>query len=607
MSLTKDQEFLDTALARVRQARYGRAWRAIMAGLLAASMGAGTLAPSVALAYQEKPSTVSYATGAVTINNVDSNVTGFVGYRIFKANVLDDTSSSTGKSERNVAWASSEVQTAVLGVIKSVDPSFASTGAQDAAAWIEEHVNGFHTGVDDSMGRVTDASPDATKNRTWADSGTVATKLALALKDTPKVEISAGEKKSLDEGWWLFLTNDASLVAGEGKHSVGTSPVFMLVGGSDVVVNEKAKVPTVDKDIKSDATGEWGKVADSERSQTVSYRLTGTVSGNVNSFDKYWYAFHDEFTEGLTLDRTSIHVKHYANAQEAQSDPDGTNDEVGSDVSQFFTPTFDDSNVLTVRTDDLKAIKDLTGSSVIVVYYTASLNEKAVIGSTGNPNAVALEYSNNPTGTGRGETTPHKVTDYTYQLALHKVDRNTEVSLDGAKFTIKVEKGDDEASTGLYVQADGSLAKDAHEFVTADGGKISVKGLDAGTYRVSETVAPKGYDKIDDFTFTIDPTYGGDDGQQLTALDTTVTGAKGDVIAGESDGSLNDNHLDAKSNTATDVETGTVRVTVGDAKITKLPLTGEEGIGVAVGVGAAGVVISLAGAMLRRRQDDPAA
>lgn len=578
--------------------RRGRAANAVMAGILLASMGFGLAVPARAHAQ------VSYGKGAITIQNVEGNQTSFEGYQIFKANVKDDSSSSTGKREQNVAWASDDVATVVAAAIKAADPSYAGTTAQDAAAWMEGHLAGFHTGVDDKGAAVTESSADAAKNRTWVDQGTFANQLAVALSGsvTP-TEVSAGSKTQLDEGWWLFVTKDASLSTEDSKHKAGTSAVYALVGAGDVVVSEKVKLPNVDKDIKSDVDGSWGKVADSQRSQQVNYRLTGTVSGNINTFDTYSYAFKDQLSAGLTLDAQSVRVKLYDTAEQAASDPDGTK-EVGKDVTDKFTRSVGEANELDVSIADLKSLGGVTGSSTVVVYYSAHLNGQAVIGGTGNPNSVRLVYSNNPYSKGTGETAPHKVVDYTYQLVLNKVDRNTEVRLQGAGFQIKAEAADDAESTGRYVQEDGSLGDEPHTFVTDATGAFAVKGLDAGTYKVHEADVPEGYAAVPDFTFTIEPTLGGEDGMTLTELTTKVTGRDGDVIAGVSDGKTGDNRLDAAADAkATDVATGTVTLTVGDAKETKLPLTGEDGIGVAVGLGSTGLVISVAGALMRRRTD----
>lgn len=627
------------------------ATKAILAGLLTVAMG---VAPAVT-AVAETTTAGKYGTGAITITNVKGNVTTFKGHLIFKANVVDSTTSTTGKDESNVDWANDDVKAAVEGVIKSVDAAYAGTTAQDAATWIQEHADeGFHTGKADDGSTVTADSDQAVKNHTWVDSATVGDAIAHAVDGkTTDATLTAGEKKEgLAEGWWLFTTDPASL---DSEEEAGTSPIFTVIGGSDVTTVEKVKLPTSVKEVKNDADGSvWGYVSDSQRGQKVDYKIIGTVSGNVNTFDTYHYEFQDVLSKGLTFDDGAVVVKAYASKADADTDLDGTDATKGVDLTAAFKQTVtanDDKNTtLDLNCTDLKAsLKDsaapLTRDTVVVVYYKAELNDDCVIGlgdpaDPANPNTAKVIYSNNPYSTGDGETKPSTPRDYTYQLLLNKVDRNTEVKLSGAKFTIQCTEQDDAANKGKYVQADGRLGDQPYEFTTDSNGQISVTGMDAGTYTVHETLAPTNYTAVDDFTFTIEPTYGKQaadqadvqakaadaeatkragtvsdalamaeaeqdayDTQWLTALSTTVTGKEGDVIAGVSDGVTGDNKLVAAAdNKATDITTGTVQVTVGDVRHVDLPFTGEQGTGIAVLLGGAGVVISLAAAMRRKRE-----
>ena len=42
---------------------------------------------------------------------------------------------------------------------------------------------------------------------------------------------------------------------------------------------------------------------------SVYYQLTGTVAANIDTFNTYYYEFHDELSAGLTADENSITVK----------------------------------------------------------------------------------------------------------------------------------------------------------------------------------------------------------------------------------------------------------------------------------------------------------
>jgi LPXTG-motif cell wall-anchored protein len=566
---------------------------AITAGLTV-SMALGGIAPAT-VAWAEG---VTYGTGKFEIACAEGNDTSFYAWRIFKANVKDDATSATGKSESNIEWAdadvsggASELKDYVEAVIKAEDSTYKGTTAQDAADWIQAHV----TGTDSTT-------------RVGADS--VANKLARAVQKADEdgilrvTKFDADSEETLAEGYWLIVTDPATIGDGES----GTAPIFAVIGGNKVTMTEKTSVPTSEKDIKSDATGAWGQVADSHVGQAVSYKITGTVADNVDTYSTYKYVFHDNVSKGLTVDLNSVKVKVYASADEAKTDLDGATDTIGTTIDAVkYTKSLaaavagDGSNDLTVSFTDLKKSgATIDKDSVVVVYYTATINDQAVMGDTGNPNTAYIEYSNNPNSDGTGKTTPNTPKDYTYQLKLVKVDRNTEKTLAGAKFTIQATDPDDTDSTGKYVQADGKLGADKYEFTTGEDGTISLKGLDAGTYTVTETAAPDGYTAVKPFTFTVSPSYK-DDGS-IDALTNTVTST--DAVAGEADGKKGDNKLTAKDGTASDATTGLVTVTVGDAKQVGLPLTGQSGLMLTVLVGGAVVAVSAVALAKRNKEDD---
>lgn len=494
---------------------------------------------------------VSYGTGSIVINKVAGNgdVT-YDGYQIFKANVTDDTTSTntTGKTETNVAWANNDVKSAVETLIKKEDASYAGKTAEDAATFISGKITG-------------------TNNETRVDATSFANKLAKAVDGkTTETHVAPGTAATLGEGYWLFVTSTAT---DNKTNTVGTAPIFAVVGGTtQVTVTEKTTVPTVSKAVKNDATGAgFTSVADAEAGQDISYELTGTVADNVATYDTYKYAFSDVLSAGLM-----------ANADSVKVTIDGK--EIATDN---YTKDYDTrTNTLSVSFADLKTAKGkdgstvaLTGSSKVIVDYTAKLDPtKAVLGGEGNPNTVTLTYSNNPHSAGTGTTTPKTAKLFAYKLLLHKIDRTTETNLKGAKFTIQA-TGDDDGSTTKYVQKDGTLGDASYEFVTDGDGNINVTGLDAGTYTVTETAAPAGYDKVNPFTFTIKPTYG--DNQTLTKLENVLT-ATDSVIAGDTDGVTTDNVLTASGSGAADASTGTVKITVGDVQRFTMPLTGMDGV-----------------------------
>ncbi len=103
-----------------------------------------------------------------------------------------------------------------------------------------------------------------------------------------------------------------------------------------------------------------------------------------------------------------------------------------------FTANYDaSSNSLSFECADIKKY-GATNSSIVTIEYTATLNDKAVIGSAGNKNEVTLEFSNNPNSEGDGDhgTTPKDtVIVFTYKVIINKTDADNK-PLKGAAFEL---------------------------------------------------------------------------------------------------------------------------------------------------------------------------
>lgn len=558
---------------------------AVTAGLTAALSFGGVMNP-VAMAFAADAAAA--ADGSVKIANVQNNHTEFDGYQIFKA----DVATVEGKTvASNIAWANGDVKNAVEGIIRTADKSYAGTTAQDAADWITNKVTGtndtYRVGPDDIAYKIAAAVDDLADKKTTID----------------------GAVSGLDHGYWLFVTKAGTINEGE----AGTSPIFTVVGSAPVQITEKTGIPTVEKKIVSDADGAEHDAADSHIGQDVTYNLYGTVAENYDKYNKYFYEFSDQISKGLTLQDDSAKVYLYASVQAAKDDPTHNNGAAKDITGKFVktSGTADDEGRVTTKwtCDDLKTVAEVNSGSCIVVSYKAQINESAVVaGTQGNENTVTLHYSNNPMSDTKGETQPDTVKDYTYGLKINKVDLGTEAALDGARFTIQATGADDNASKNLYVQENGSLGTEKHEFTTANGGVIKVTGLDAGVYTVKEVSAPDGYTAVDPFTFEIKPTMT-DDGPAAGLTKVTgelTTSQTTKVIAGLNDtsaGKVGDNILDLKEGSLTNND-GTFNITVGDTKQINLPLTGLNGVTFTWIAGGAVLCIGVAHLIRSRKRDE---
>lgn len=549
---------------------------AVTAGLTAALSFGGVMAP-VTMAFAAEGAAAT-ATGSVTIKNVEGNDTEFYGYQIFNA----DVAIVNGKTVvSNITWANDDVETAVEKVIK--ENGYGGTTAQDAADWITSNV----TGTDET---------------TRVDSNHIAYKIAAAVDDlTDKTTTTKRVASGLKHGYWLFVTKADTINEGE----AGTSPIFTIVGNAPVEITEKTGIPTVEKKIVSDADSKEHDAADSQIGQDVTYNLYGTIAENYDKYDTYLYKFSDQISKGLTL-QNGAKVYLYASKDDAKGDLNRTK---GTDITANFQEetsaavAADGSKTTTWTCNNLKNVDRVTKDSYIVVSYKAKINSEATVGdNVGNTNIVKLEYSNNPMTTDTGTTVPDEVKTYTYGLKLNKVDLGTEKALPNAQFTIKVKAAADSSLKGKYVHLDGTLGDDAYKFTTGEDGAFAVKGLGAGTYTVEETDAPKNYDKVVPFDFTIKPkNESGTTGESSSADKYELTAPSDQVIIGKPDDKKGDNKLEAKTNTATN-DDGTFNITVGDTKQVGLPLTGLNGVTFTWIAGGAVLCIGVAHLIRSRKQ-----
>ena len=586
---------------------------AVTAGLTAALSFGGVMAP-VTMAFAAEGATTT--TNIITINNIGDNQDAtYKAYQIFKATVTDDQ--TKGKIAQNIEWANSELGNKVINAITgwsgynapNVTKLPDKPTAQDVAEFLMANAGGPTAG-----------SANGTKGTRVATDNVLYAVANVVKDETPTASgIPAEQPWSATDGsgYYLFVTDESSLDTA--KKNTGTSPIFALVGGGAVTVTEKTSIPTVEKKILDDSkvkgaditseTG-WVDAADFHNEQEVNYRLTGTIADNYASYDSYSYTFTDTLTKGLYYD--------YEQPKVYAVNKDSNNGDKYDDISEYFDVDVSQNNtILTVKAKEgehhkyLKEIPDsvVNANTKIVVFYKAKLNSNAIIAGAndelkGNSNTVTLEYSNNPMSGGTGTSESDTVEAYTYGIRINKVDLGTEAALDDATFTIQATGADDDASQNLYVQQNGSLGIDRHEFKTRNGGVIKVTGLDAGVYTVTETSAPSGYTKVDPFTFEIKPTMTATGpGAGLTELTGTLDNKnQGDkVIVGLTNKDAGDNKLTAQTGSEKDTD-GTFNITVGDTKQVGLPLTGLNGVTFTWIAGGAVLCIGVAHLIRSRKQ-----
>ena len=224
----------------------------------------------------------------------------------------------------------------------------------------------------------------------------------------------------------------------------------------------------------------WGKVNDADIDQVVNYKSTITVGVGATH-----YVMHDTMEAGLTFNADSVVVKL----------ADGT---VVDAANYTVTVSPADGHTFDVAFNN-DFIAGLAKGTQFTVYYSATLNENANIVVDGNDNTVYLSYGEDSTW----ETAEHKTTTYTWKMDVLKytMDGENKVSLAGAKFQL-LDK-DSNAIKFTDVTAEGGVPtykvdKDGTvDTITTDAnGKFELVGLDEGSYKLRETEAPAGYNKL---------------------------------------------------------------------------------------------------------------
>ncbi len=428
------------------------------------------------------------------------------------------------------------------------------------------------------------------KDYTWFDECTTAADVAEVLKnlddECPEAKALANaaaknlktscanitadaESVVLDPGYYLLIdTTDVN-----DKEDAKNTALLQVTKRGDVQIKTKYSVPQVDKKIvegEDEVTATNVSIGDS-----VTFELTGTLPSNFEDYDFYKYVFHDTLSEGLTYNEDA---KVYV-VNEVTVDGETTTTKV--EITDSFGITHD-NGTLTITCNDLQKVEGVVAGSKIVVEYTATLNEKAVIGNPGNPNTVKLEFSNDPNfdadtdndGEPDGELPTGKTPDktvvvYTTGIELEKTDGTNKLT--GAKFqisgeTLKVviinEKIYEVDAEGTYYRLkDGTYTETAPtaenaeayedtttkyslvEVVTKDtvatqivteawvdaDGILKFEGLGEGTYVIEELVAPQGYNLLKD-EITIVITWDADNGFVAKKGDETLTAGEDNLF-----------------------------------------------------------------------------
>lgn len=314
----------------------------------------------------------------VTQNAADKTVHTYDAYQIFKG----DLAEKEGKKVlSNIEWGAGVNGDALLVALKA-DNTFNVVGEGEAktnafancktAAQVAEVLGGEAFGSSDvENSTLTDAFARVAENKLTATVAGTAT-------GTGNVEITV-----TGSGYYLVKDQNGTVDTTNGAYTR-----FMLEVVGDATATVKSDVPSGDKKVYIDGST-TGDANNASIGSHVSYEITSKVPNHVG-YNYYYFIMNDTLSKGLTFDGVgSLAVK------------------VGDvtlvkDTDYYVYVSNNDKGETTFRLAFADIMKYDVGKDIVVTY-SATVNDQAVVGTTGNPNTWNLQYSNNPNETFDGE------------------------------------------------------------------------------------------------------------------------------------------------------------------------------------------------------------
>ena len=434
----------------------------------------------------------------------------------------------------------------------------------------------------------------------------------------------------LSAGYYLVKDADTDSV---GANESYTKYLVKLVADAEMQI--KSQSMSLDKYILSG--NDKVKANNAAMGDTVNYRLESPLS-EMDGYEDYTFIIHDELDAGLTFNKNvAVKIGTDKNDPESYKDYEDVTVEYSKQSNGTYDkelPKIEKGETLYIRIT-LNSLTQEYKNKYVSVTYSATVNENANIGSTPNNNKAYLEYSNNPNKSqGQQEKTSTTVTPkqtvstYVAGVEITKVSPMSK-PLPGAQFKIEAHDGTDsisklnvkgysfaeagaEDADHYYYNVDGSFVtvapdeqatkyvaqgdtrlKEGSTIVGMTGdddngtnlGVLRFDGLKAGTYTITEVLAPTGYKKLE------------------KAITLTIKWVENDA----KDGYHWDYEVSSEENAATASTidaNGVLHFNIVNQHGLTLPFTGGEGANLLAGLGLALMAAAVAAILyIKRRQN----
>lgn len=356
-----------------------------------------------------------------------------------------------------------------------------SVGLTDVTdANVNDKANEYVSGL---TGKEKDLSAFAAKASNWAQTNNIAVDAtATVSKNADKYTATF---TNLDYGYYVVAVPGATVADTNSQYAA-----LIPVHSTSVDASIKGALPTVVKKVNGESATS-AKIGD-----PLTFTLTSTIP-DMSAYSTYTFNFKDTLSKGLTFNQVdSVKVGDTTLTKNTDYTVTTTNEASGE-------------TLLTVAMNEFKKKQQANAGKKITVTYTATLNKDAVVGGAGNVNSATIQYSNNPSTNGTGESEPSKVRVFTYGFTVDKYTGknydDTATRLAGAEFTLShkggtaisfVKVADSATQNAVYRVAKADEAGATTTITTPANGKVDFRGLENGEYTLTETKAPAGYNKL---------------------------------------------------------------------------------------------------------------
>ena len=438
-------------------------------------------AAAIATVFGLAATTVATANAAdnatLTVSTTDTKFAGKTvnAYKMFSATVSGDGGSKAVSYTLTDGWKPFFMSSTLDGL----------TGVTDAN--VNDKANEY---VSKLTGKEKDLSAFAAKASNWAQTNNItADATATVSKNAATDGKYTATFTNLDYGYYVVAVPGATVADTNSQYAA-----LVRVHSTSVDAEIKGALPTVDKKVQVNGTGK--DATDAKIGDTLTFTLTSTIP-DMSAYSTYTFNFKDTLSKGLTFGQvTSVKV----------GDTTLTKD---TDYTVTTAPADSGKTLLTVAMKDFKTKQQANAGKKITVTYAATLNKDAVVGGAGNVNSATIQYSNNPSTNGTGESEPSKVRVFTYGFTVDKYTGknydDTATRLAGAEFTLAhkggtaisfVKVADSATQNAVYRVAKADEAGATTTITTPANGKVDFRGLENGEYTLTETKAPAGYNKL---------------------------------------------------------------------------------------------------------------